>query len=336
MAYRASAQIQPQCKDELALALFVVLQLDMLFVILDFAAPKRPTFGNVPYGVGISHCSVTGKVALTFDDGPYIYTTELLDLLKQNNVRASFFVVGNNAGKGRINDPSSGYAPIIQRMIADGHQVGSHTWSHQDLNAATREQRRAQIIHNEIALNSILGVIPTYFRPPYTRCAGECLDDLKSWGYHVVNYDIDTRDWQDGGVKAKSTYQTILSEHSAASSAWISLAHDVEDFTVHHFAQFMIDTARRLGYELVPVGTCLGDPPENWYRDPITGQARDVANVAIPLPSKEQPKSSSTSTSSSQTTSLRGSTSTSSQISSIVTVKTSTSETQTVAPKPCS
>lgn len=141
----------------------------------------------MPYGVDISHCSVRGKVALTFDDGPYIYTPELLDLLKRNNVPATFFIVGNNAGKGQVSDPKSGYIPIIQRIVADGHQVGSHTWSHQDMNAITPQQRRAQIINNEIALVSILGVIPTYFRPPYTRCGADCYNDLRSFGYHIVS-----------------------------------------------------------------------------------------------------------------------------------------------------
>lgn len=159
----------------------------------DTSKVPRPGFGNVPYGVDISHCSVKGKVALTFDDGPYLYTTELLDLLKSNSVRATFFVVGNNGGKGHINDPSSGYPAIIRRMIADGHQVASHTWSHQDLNAATADQRRAQIINNEIALNSILGVIPTYFRPPNTRCGPDCYNDLKSFGYHVVGPTVASR-----------------------------------------------------------------------------------------------------------------------------------------------
>ncbi|KAK0702325.1 hypothetical protein B0H67DRAFT_595485 [Lasiosphaeris hirsuta] len=248
----------------------------------DTSRTPRPSFGSVPNGVDISHCSIIGKVALTFDDGPYIYTTELLDLLKRNNVRATFFVVGNNAGKGQISDASSGYKAIIQRMITDGHQVASHTWSHQDLDAATPQQRRAQIVNNEIALSSILGVFPTYFRPPYTRCGSDCYGDLKSLGYRVVNYDIDTRDWQDGGVNAKSTYETILTQHSAANSAWISLAHDVQEFTVHGFAQFMIDKARALGYDLVTVGDCLGDPPANWYRDPATGEGRDARGV-VPL-----------------------------------------------------
>ncbi len=62
---------------------------------------------------------MTGKVALTFDDGPYIYTNDLLNLLKSNNVTATFFVVGANGGKGQIQDPKTGYPAIIQRMYAE-------------------------------------------------------------------------------------------------------------------------------------------------------------------------------------------------------------------------
>jgi len=152
----------------------------------DTSAIPRPKFGSVPYGANIAHCAVLGKVALTFDDGPYIYTKDMLDLLKRNNVHATFFLVGNNGGKGQINNPAAGYVPIVQRMIADGHQIGSHSWSHQDLQAATPAQRRSQIINNEIALADILGVLPTYFRPPYTNCDAACLSDLGALGYHVV------------------------------------------------------------------------------------------------------------------------------------------------------
>ena len=63
-------------------------------------------------------------VALTFDDGPYVYTPALLDILAANNAKATFFVVGDNGGKGQIQDPSTGYPAIIRRMIAEGHQVG--------------------------------------------------------------------------------------------------------------------------------------------------------------------------------------------------------------------
>lgn len=155
----------------------------------------------------------------------------------------------------------------------------------------TAQQRHDQIIRNEIALVDILGFIPTYFRPPYSQCPDECLKDLGNLGYHVVseprstnsvtgknidrvqvNYDIDTRDWQGDYTYAQNTYSSILSQHSPGTSSWISLAHDIQPNTVHSFAQYMIDQARKLGYELVPLGQCLGDPEANWYRDPVSGQ----------------------------------------------------------------
>ncbi|KAH8194693.1 hypothetical protein TruAng_011148 [Truncatella angustata] len=238
----------------------------------DTSKVPRPLLGTVPYGVSISHCTVNGKVALTFDDGPYIYTSELLDTLKKNSVKATFFIVGNNGGKGQIELSSTGYPAVIQRMYADGHQIGSHSWSHQNMALLTSQQRHDQIVRNEIALVDILGFIPTYFRPPYTQCPTDCLKELGDFGYHVANYDIDTRDWQGDYTYAQNTYSSILTQHSPGSSSWISLAHDIQPNTVHSFAQYMIDQAKKLGYELVPLGQCLGDPETNWYRDPTTGQ----------------------------------------------------------------
>lgn len=153
----------------------------------DTSTVPRPLFGSIPYGVDISHCTVNGKVAISFDDGPYLYTAALLDILKSNNVTATFFVVGNNGAKGMINDPATGYPAVLRRMVADGHQIGSHTWSHQDLSVLTAAQRKDQIVKNEIALADVLGVIPTYLRPPYTRWTQDGLNDLKTYGYHVVS-----------------------------------------------------------------------------------------------------------------------------------------------------
>lgn len=147
----------------------------------------RPKLGSTPYGVSIKDCGIPGKVALTFDDGPYIYTSALLDILKSKGVKATFFLVGNNGGKGQINDPKTGYPALIQRMFNEGHQIGSHTWSHADLSTLNRQQRYDQVVKNEIALTDILGFFPTYLRPPYESCNADCLNDLRDLGYHVVS-----------------------------------------------------------------------------------------------------------------------------------------------------
>jgi len=78
---------------------------------------------SVPFGAIIDSCTVPGTVALTFDDGPYIYTAQVLDTLKANNVRATFFVNGDNWSNILSTDDQA----LIHRTVAEGHQIGSHT-----------------------------------------------------------------------------------------------------------------------------------------------------------------------------------------------------------------
>lgn len=73
---------------------------------------------HLPYGTYINHCYIPGKVALTFDDGPYIYTEELLGILHQHGAKATFFVNGYNLENNEW---------LLQRIINEGHQLASHT-----------------------------------------------------------------------------------------------------------------------------------------------------------------------------------------------------------------
>lgn len=147
----------------------------------------RPKFGSLPYGVEISSCLRPGTVALTFDDGPNPYLTgEVLDLLDERGVKATFFVNGLNSGY--ITDP--GKSQHVTRMIASGHHIASHGWSHLNLNDVPYETKRSEITLLENALSGIMGGIPTYFRPPFGACNGECLGLLAEYGYHVVSLHI--------------------------------------------------------------------------------------------------------------------------------------------------
>jgi peptidoglycan/xylan/chitin deacetylase (PgdA/CDA1 family) len=98
----------------------------LLLSALTFATPlpsanveKRQS--SIPYGTVITSCTVSGTVALTFDDGPFVYTEQLLDILQSNGVHATFFQNGQNY------DNIYNYAPTIQRIVDEGHQIGSHT-----------------------------------------------------------------------------------------------------------------------------------------------------------------------------------------------------------------
>lgn len=107
-------------------------------------------------------------------------------------MKATFFVTGHDFAKA-IDDPTAGYAALLRRMHADGHQIGSHTWTHENLTTFTNETQVVNQIHyNEMALRNVLGFIPTYFRPPYLQCRGNCLLVMKKLGYHVIMKTLDT------------------------------------------------------------------------------------------------------------------------------------------------
>lgn len=162
-------------------------------------ADPRAKKGEVKYGEIITHCNVPRSIALTYDDGPTDHTEELLDVLKNANVRATFFISGNSNGKGAI-DTTERWIKVITRIVEEGHQVASHTWTHPDMDEIDSETRKDEMIKNERALSNILGKYPTYMRPPYLRCgnaAGGCLSDMNSLGYHVISYSHDSGDWLD-------------------------------------------------------------------------------------------------------------------------------------------
>jgi peptidoglycan/xylan/chitin deacetylase (PgdA/CDA1 family) len=99
------------------------------------------------------------------------FTSELLDVLKKNNARATFFATAANGGKGQIQDQAAGFRDTIKRMHNDEHQIGSHSWSHEDFPAISAQQRRdqiVQIVKSEIALSDILGFFPTHMRIPFS------------------------------------------------------------------------------------------------------------------------------------------------------------------------
>ncbi|KAI3578258.1 hypothetical protein IWW34DRAFT_806834 [Fusarium oxysporum f. sp. albedinis] len=232
----------------------------------------RSTTGKVPYNldVYITNCTTPGTFALTFDDGPYKYTDQVLDVLKQNNIKATFFITGTNLGKGQIDDETTGWPKILRRMYSEGHQLASHTWSHQDLTASTDEVRQQQIIYNEMAFRNIFGFFPKYLRPPYGTCnrVSGCLDYATKLGYHVINWNLDTKDFEnntpDKIQTSKNTFSNGVSTNAKAN-AYIELSHDVQEQTAYNLTAFMIKTIKDRGYRAVPVGECLGDARENWY-----------------------------------------------------------------------
>ncbi|EDR09239.1 carbohydrate esterase family 4 protein [Laccaria bicolor S238N-H82] len=134
----------------------------LCLVALVSASPTERRQGG-PSARVVTSCTQHNTVALTFDDGPWIYLNDVSDTLTANNVIGTFFFNGNNYAC--IYDDDS--VQRVQYAVAHGHQVASHTWSHSDLTTLNWDQ-----IHNEMwlveqALWKIVGRYPAFMRPPY-------------------------------------------------------------------------------------------------------------------------------------------------------------------------
>ncbi|KAK8022208.1 peptidoglycan-N-acetylglucosamine deacetylase [Apiospora rasikravindrae] len=237
----------------------------------DTSGIARPKLGRVQYGgVGVYDCVTKGDIALTFDDGPYNFTDALLDKLAAADAKATFFITGYNLGKGAINDPQYPWRATIERMAAEGHQIASHTWSHQNFSQMSTTQAQNQMIWNEIALNDILGYIPTYMRPPFSICERACQNMLATLGYHEIYFDLDTEGYLHDDPQQIQTSKDIWDDAVEGSDpcqdSYLQIEHDIHYQTVYNLTDYILDSLFRSGYRSVTVGQCLGDPPENWYR----------------------------------------------------------------------
>jgi peptidoglycan/xylan/chitin deacetylase (PgdA/CDA1 family) len=193
----------------------------------------------------------------------------VLDQFASYGFKATFFVTGINIGKGAI-DTTAQWSNVIKRMVAEGHQVASHTWSHQDLSTISDSQRYDQMVKNEMAIRNIIGKYPTYMRPPYSSCNSACQSMLKTLGYVVSYFDLDTDDYnQLANIQvAKDNFKRILdqTEGGPQSGDRLAIAHDIHEATALSLTGYMLEYLKSKGYRGVTMGECMGEPEANWYR----------------------------------------------------------------------
>ncbi|KAL4886926.1 hypothetical protein BJY04DRAFT_176832 [Aspergillus karnatakaensis] len=208
---------------------------------------------QIPYGAYIHHCYVPGTVALTFDDGPYIYTEELLDILAAYGAKATFFVNGYNL---------AGNEWLLRRIVNEGHQLASHTWGHANLLVSNYDQIVEQMAMLESAFISAVGVIPSYMRPPYLAANDYVFSVMAELGYHVIGASVDTKDYENDHPdligRSVEKFNRELDQGGT-----IVLAHDIHEQTVRTLTRIMLDEIYERGLHPTTVGGCLGD--ESWY-----------------------------------------------------------------------
>lgn len=180
------------------------------------------------------------RVALTFDDGPSSeYTEKLLDGLKERGVKASFFLIGENAKE----NPE-----IVERMYKEGHLLGNHTYHHVDITRLSREEAKKEIGETDRVVSTITGEHLAYMRPPF----GVWQQDLEvEMEVMPVMWSVDPLDWTTGNVsEIVNKVVTDVDEND------IILLHDCYGSSVDAALQ-IIDILQKEGYEFVTADEIL-------------------------------------------------------------------------------
>jgi peptidoglycan/xylan/chitin deacetylase (PgdA/CDA1 family) len=193
------------------------------------------------------------RVALTFDDGPDPrFTPQVLDILKEYNVPATFFVMGARA---------EAYPDLVQRAAEEGHIIGNHTYWHPNLvEQGDVETLEREVSQTEDALANIIGYRTRLFRAPYGFLFNELVEKLAEMNYSIVGWDVDSLDWRE--LEAEDTAYNVLSN---ARPGAIILMHDGGDWesdrtsTVESLHQ-IIPTLQAQGIEFVTVPDLLNIP----------------------------------------------------------------------------
>ena len=184
---------------------------------------KRNTFGKK-------------LVALTFDDGPFPATTNrLLDILREKEVRATFFELGTMASR---------YPDVTKRVYNEKHELASHTMSHRQLNKISAGEVAAEAGQARDVLRNITGEDPMLMRPPYGAINRIVAGNV---GAPMILWTVDTEDW-----RSKDAGSVLERARSAAFDGAIILMHDIYESTVDG-ASMVIDALREDGYEFVTV-----------------------------------------------------------------------------------
>ncbi len=232
---------------------------------------KFPEYPSLYHqGAGGAH-----EVALTFDDGPDpVWTPKILDILHDKGAPAAFFLLGQQA---------ENYPGVVRRIVAEGHEIGSHTYTHANLSLAGEQRTRIELDATQRLLQTITGRSTTLFRPPYEADSRPSqlsevtpLVVAQDLGYITVMESIDPEDWERPG--ADVILQRVKQQRRNGS---IILLHDAggdRSQTVAALPQ-IIDYLRARGDQIVSIGQLLG-LTRDALNPPLKAKDRSLAQIA--------------------------------------------------------
>lgn len=159
-------------------------------------------------------------IALTFDDGPHpVHTPKLLDILKASGVKATFYVLGRSV---------DAYPDIAKRIVAEGHEIANHSWSHPALSKLGAASVQREIDKTTEVIRKVTGVTPRTMRPPYGATNARLNKRMdEEFGLKVIMWSVDPLDW-----KYRNSARVTSEIVSKTQPGGIVLAHDIHATTV--------------------------------------------------------------------------------------------------------
>jgi len=183
------------------------------------------------------------RVALTFDDGPDTMTPLYLDVLWRLNVRATFFLVGENAAR---------RPDLVNQYRRRGHDVGGHGWTHVPFSTMSDQRLRSELAQTEAALGAGEGR-PRLVRPPRGALSARALFRIAAAGYTTVLWSLDSDDCR--GRDSETVERRVLPR--AVSPGDVVLLHELQPWTLAALPS-IVHALRLADWELVTVSELMG------------------------------------------------------------------------------
>jgi len=181
-------------------------------------------------------------IALTFDDGPFARTNEILDILEEHNVVATFYVIGNQVER---------HSDIILRAHNMGSEIANHSWSHASFDRISDEYIHTQIYLTNAIVESITGVSPTSIRPPYGRVNDNARNITRDLGMSIMLWSVDPSDYLNRSPER--IYNDVM---NVLQDRDVILLHDLHARTVDA-TRLLVPSLIERGFQLVTVSELM-------------------------------------------------------------------------------
>jgi peptidoglycan/xylan/chitin deacetylase (PgdA/CDA1 family) len=219
---------------------------------LDYAPSPSPSPSPIPTATPDDDPSVPPQsgninarepmIALSFDDGPGLYTEQFLDLLEEYGVRATFCVVGNLVNT---------HTDALKRAVSLGNEVIGHSWDHKNLAKLSAGAVRAQILDTAAVIEEVTGTDVMMFRPPYGAVSDTMRDVAQELGFSIIYWSVDPEDWNTDDPDA--VFNSVMQQIKDGA---IILSHEIHKSTLIAYQRLIPQLLLR-GFQFVTVSELL-------------------------------------------------------------------------------